>query len=318
MAVPSESLPPDRAGSPGSMIVTFAGCYLRQVGGWIAVAELIRCLDAVGIGAPAVRQALVRLKSRGFLAPEKRSSQARTLTTGAGAGAGAGAMVTPAATAKTTATSTTATRTTVAGYTLTPAGLADLAIGDRRIFRYGHADEQDGWVLAVFSVPEHQRAQRHQLRSQLSWLGFGTVSAGVRVAPAPLAGPARDLLTATGLDSYVTWFAAHNLGAVDVATWWDLDTLRRLYQGFLARWQPADGALPPAAVTGETAAEAFANYLRLVDDWRLFPRLDPGLPASLLPADWPGPAAWRVFSELRSRWEEPGLGFVELAADLPG
>jgi phenylacetic acid degradation operon negative regulatory protein len=58
------------------------------------------------------------------------------------------------------------------------------------------------------------------------------------------------------------------------------------------------------------AAAAFAGYLHLVDDWRLLPRIDPGLPAALLPADWPGPAAWRVFAALRERWEMAGLGYL--------
>ena len=39
----SAVLPPDRQGSPGSLIVSFAGSYLRQMGGEIAVADLIQC-----------------------------------------------------------------------------------------------------------------------------------------------------------------------------------------------------------------------------------------------------------------------------------
>jgi phenylacetic acid degradation operon negative regulatory protein len=32
-----------------------------------------------------------------------------------------------------------------------------------------------------------------------------------------------------------------------------------------------------------------------VQQWRVVPFLDPGLPAELLPADWPGPAAAECF-----------------------
>jgi phenylacetic acid degradation operon negative regulatory protein len=271
MAAPAESLPPDRAGSPSSLIVTFAGCYLRRIDGWIAVADLIDCLGLAGISEPAVRQALVRLKSRGFLDAERRSG--------------------------------------VAGYRLTPAGEADLSPGDRRIFRYGQADPEAGWVLAVFSVPEDRRHHRHQLRSQLGWLGFGAVGPGVWVAPAPLEVPARDLLRAGELDRYVTWFRATTVSAPDVARWWDLDGLRCHYERFLATWTPRIDA---AAVAADGAA-AFAGYLHLVDDWRLLPRIDPGLPAELLPDTWPGPEAWRVFSTLRQRWEAIGLAYLRKA-----
>lgn len=293
MAVSAESLPPDRAGSPSSMIVTFAGCYLRRIGGWIAVADLIDCLGVAGVSEPAVRQALVRLKSRGFVAAEKRGS--------------------------------------AAGYALTATGHADLAPGDRRIFRYGQADPADGWVLAVFSVPEDRRHQRHQLRAQLGWLGFGTVGPGVWVAPAALELPARELLVAGGLDTYVIWFRAASVDAPDVAQWWDLSALRVHYERFLDSWRDRAGGsgTSTAAEAGSGAVEtsgrpaadagpgsaAFAGYLHLVDDWRLLPRIDPGLPATLLPEDWPGPEAWQVFAALRERWERPGLAYLE---DLVG
>ena len=56
-------------------------------------------------------------------------------------------------------------------------------------------------MLAVFSVPEADRHLRHRLRTELSWLGFGTVSPGVWIAPRPLADPTRALLTDAGLDA---------------------------------------------------------------------------------------------------------------------
>ena len=299
VATPSDSLPPDRAGSPSSLIVTFAGCYLRQIGGWIGVADLIRLLELVGVSEPAVRQSVLRLKSRGFFESGRRGG--------------------------------------VAGYALTDVGRADLEPGDRRIFRYGRADHADGWVLAVFSVPESHRRDRHQLRSQLGWLGFGQVGSGVWAAPAGLADQARALLSGAGLDGYVTWFRASALDPVDVSTWWDLDSLRQQYQTFLNRWAPcidpsttgrADGVdgtvgtgwmdrTAGTAGTGRTdstddAADriAFAQYVQLVDSWRLFPRIDPGLPADLLPPGWPGPAAWQTFSALRERWADAGLRYV--------
>lgn len=262
----SAVLPPDRPGSPGSLIVSFAGSYLRELGGDIAVADLIRCLDPVGLAAPTVRQALSRLKSRGFLTPERVGGRA--------------------------------------GYRLTEAGRADLTSGDRRIFHRPTADAAAGWVLAVFSVPESERAQRHRLRSELSWLGFGTVAAGVWAAPRPLAEPTRQVLVTADLDRYVTWFEARPLSPIDVAQWWDLPALRAAYDRFLDA-HTAD--LDLGALTGERAC---TGYLRLIDDWRVFPRIDPGLPAALLPADWPAARAWETFAALHERWSGPGLAHV--------
>jgi phenylacetic acid degradation operon negative regulatory protein len=262
----SAVLPPDRQGSPGSLIVSFAGSFLRQLGGAIAVADLICCLGSVGIGDTTTRQALSRLKARGFLAPARPDGRA--------------------------------------GYALTEAGLADLTSGDRRIFARPATTESDGWVLAVFSVPESERAQRHRLRSELSWLGFGTVAAGVWVAPRHLAEPTRAVLAAAGLDRYVTWFAAQQLSEIDVARWWDLPTLRGQYERFLAEHERDLDERDP------TDEQAFARYLRVIDSWRVFPRIDPGLPASLLPPDWPAGRAWSTFNTLHDRWAEPALAHV--------
>jgi len=266
----SAVLPAERTGSPGSLIVSFAGSYLRELGGWIGVADLINCLGAAELSPTSVRQALVRLKSRGFLMAERRSGDA--------------------------------------GYALTPAGRHDLATGDRRIYRHGQAAQEAGWVLAVFSVPEPDRHLRHRLRTELSWLGFGTVASGVWVAPRPLTAAARDLLTAAGLDGYVTWFAADHLSDINVAAWWDLAALRARYVDFLSTWQPQTGRF---RVPDD---QAFARYLRLIDAWRLFPRLDPGLPAAMLPDGWPAHTAWEVFRDLREAWCEGGWRFVRAVA----
>ncbi len=252
------------AASPGSLIVTFTGLYLRGLGGWIAVADLLALLEHAGQPSGSTRQALVRLKSRDFLQSDRRGARA--------------------------------------GYRLTDAGRADLEIGDARIFRYGQASESAGWVLAVFSVPEHARAERHRLRTRLSWLGFGTVAAGVWIAPATLAERARLQLDAEALSEYVTWFSAEPLQAADVAHWWDLDALRGLYAAFLDHWSEVAPPVDDGA--------AFAAYLRLVDSWRRFPRIDPGLPQSLLPVGWEGRRAFDLFATYSADWRAAASRFV--------
>ncbi len=261
--------------TPGSLLVTFAGLHLRGIGGWIAVADLLALLAAAGQPPTAVRQALVRLKSRDFLSSETRAGRA--------------------------------------GYGLTDAAVAELAGGDARIFRFGQASDDQGWVLAIFSVPEEARAERHRLRRALSWWGFGTVAAGVWIAPEALADRAKAHLQAAGLDGYVTWFTGRSAGPAEVSRWWDLEALRLLYDEFLQRWSTA-----PVPTTDE---EEFAAHLHLVDSWRRFPRIDPGLPAGLLPADWQGRRAFDTFTRLREQWADPADRFVRAsvaAADRTG
>ena len=78
---------------------------------------------------------------------------------------------------------------------------------------------------------------------------------------------------------------------------------------------------PTRLVGGEPARHddedeaAFAARFQLVHEWRKFLFADPGLPAELLPADWPGHAA---ADAVRRRGErlKPGRGPVR--RPLPG
>jgi phenylacetic acid degradation operon negative regulatory protein len=268
---------------PRALIVTVYGLYARGTGGWFSIAALIKLMAEVGVDEPAVRSAISRLKLRGLLESRRAGG--------------------------------------AAGYGLSAQGQAILADGDRRIFRRPRASAADGWLLAVFSVPEHERSRRHALRSRLAWLGFGTVAAGVWIAPGQLAEEARDLLAADDLAAYVSLFAAGFLAFGEVSDkvrqWWDLDRLEQLYQAFLdsagpvlASWQ-ADGASHPPG-------QAFADYVRVLTAWRRLPFLDPGLPPELLPADWHGARAASLFQELNDLLGGPARDHVLSVTDPSG
>jgi phenylacetic acid degradation operon negative regulatory protein len=267
--------------SPRALIVTIYGLYARDyagdAAGWLSVAALIRLMGGLGADQAAVRSSISRLKQRGILEPLRLGG--------------------------------------AAGYALSARGREILAEGDRRIFERPRARLSDGWLLAVFSVPEQERGRRHALRSRLSWLGFGTVSPGVWIAPGHLAGETRDVLARYGLSGYVDLFRADYLAFGDlreqVGRWWDLDRLERLYQEFLdmsgpvrERWRRRRSG------PGADGEAAFADYVLALTAWRRLPYLDPGLPAELLPADWHGVRAAMAFAALRTRLAGPARAHV--------
>jgi phenylacetic acid degradation operon negative regulatory protein len=251
------------------LIVTLYGLYAREAGGWLGVASLVRLMRELGVEEPAVRSSISRLKRRGILEPERVDG--------------------------------------VAGYALSVDARAILDEGDRRIFGRARGQLDEGWLLAVFSVPESHRERRHALRSRLAWLGFGTVSAGVWIAPAHLGAETREVLERYGLAPYVDLFRAEYLAfgepADEVATWWDLALLSGLYADFagthapvLATWRRRRSPDDPAA---------FADYVRALTAWRRLPYLDPGLSPEVLPRGWPGARAADIFFELRTRLADP-------------
>src|SRR5215218_8142443 len=101
--------------------MTFFGAFVRDLGGWIAVADLIGLMADVDLDEQAVRSAVSRLKRRGVVVAERGGA---------------------------------------AGYRLTPAAHAMLAAGDARIFGRPRAAPaaRAEWLLVSFSIPEAQRA----------------------------------------------------------------------------------------------------------------------------------------------------------------
>lgn len=260
---------------PRALIVTIYGLYAREMGGWLSISALIRLLGELGVDEPAVRSSISRLKRRGILEAERVDGRA--------------------------------------GYSLSSRAREILDEGDRRIFHRQRGSLKEGWVLAVFSVPESERQKRHTLRSRLTWLGFGTVGPGVWIAPGHLEAETRDLLERQGLADYVDLFQGTYLGfhAVqdEVATWWDLDGLDALYRDFLATFDPVLAGWR-ARRRRDDEGEAFADYVRVLTAWRRLPYLDPGLAPELLPRNWSGARAADLFFALQRRLEEPAHRFV--------
>jgi phenylacetic acid degradation operon negative regulatory protein len=283
VADPSRDADPGvtRSTQPRALIVTIYGLYAREAGGWLSIKALIKLMAALGIDEQAVRSSISKLKRRRLLVAEKVHGSA--------------------------------------GYGLSERARAILVEGDRRIFERRRAASDDGWIVAVFSVPESERERRHQLRTRLSWLGFGTVASGVWIAPAHVEQEARDVLDADGLSAYVDLFRAEYAGfgpeREQVAAWWDLDGLERTYEDFvsvyrpvLARWRRRKR---------DDAEAAFADYVQVLTHWRRLPYLDPGLPPHVLPADWRGSEAADVFFELRERLSPAAHRHFETVARLP-
>jgi phenylacetic acid degradation operon negative regulatory protein len=277
---PSTSTAPRRTGGedggaegrPGGLVMDVAGAYLRPLGGWMPVAAMVALMGELGVDEQAVRSAVHRIAKRGLLVPERRGA--------------------------------------VRGYRLADSAEPLLDEADRRIFSTAaRARTDDGWVLVSFSVPEHERDRRHVLRSRLSWLGFGNLSNGLWIAPARVADELAESMRRLGFEKYVTVFVGAHAGYEPtdelVQRCWDLDGLREMYGGFLAYWEPVRERW--ATRRRPDPREAFVDYTLLLNQWRKFPYLDPGLPLALLPPDWEGQRAADVFFALRAKLEQPAV-----------
>lgn len=256
-----------RPGSTASLLRTIVGLYLRRLGGWISAASLVSLAGDLGVPQAQARTGITRLKQKGLLHAERAAG---------------------------------------IGYRLNDAAIPMLERGDRRIFEIRQMRDDDPWCLLSFSIPESRRDLRHQLRRRLQFIGCGVVSPALWICPAYLEDEVEEILRELGAREGAVLFRTQTPSVAgslaDAASgWWDLDALRaehELFQASVAALDPSAGESPSA---GEGAdALAFARYVRLIDSWRVLPYRDPGLPPSLLPADWPGQRSFDLHAGLSS------------------
>jgi len=269
-----------RPGSATSLLRTVVGLYARDLGGHLAVADLVALLGTVGVAPGVARSAVSRAKARGLLDAEEPGGRA--------------------------------------GYRLAPGAEAMLERGDRRIFGFRQQGADEPWCLVSFSIPEARRDARHQLRRHLAGIGCGTVADGLWICPGHLAGEVEGILDGLGLRDAATVFLTGTprvAGALAdaVARWWDLDELAARHREFLAAHPD-----PGPAADGHDPADAFARWVRAVDDWRPLPYRDPGLPPGVLPDDWPGTAGVARFAALRAALAAPAAAHVRAVVPTLG
>jgi phenylacetic acid degradation operon negative regulatory protein len=251
--------------SPRHLILSLFGLYARDEANWLSVRSLIALMEDLDVDAASTRSSVSRLKKRGVLESAKSGAQA--------------------------------------GYRVSRPALAVLREGDARIWSRPRASVDDGWLMVVFSVPEAERGKRHELRSLLIRLGFGTAAPGVWIAPGTAYDETLAALDRAGLTTYTELFRGAYLGSgpadVRVGEWWDLPALAALYDEFVADHSSL------TQVGSPDPALAFTAYVPMLTAWRRLPYLDPGIPLGLLPADWPGIRAGDLFTELDGRLRDP-------------
>lgn len=199
------------------------------------------------------------------------------------------------------------------GYALTPRATSRLDEAAERIYHHGDQQWEGHWhVLVVDRVPE--RARRERVRAALHYLGYAPLGETTWISPrasVELAG----LLEAERLraERFQATFEGDPRALLRRA--WDLDGLALAYR----RWLAMAAGLVAAVGPDATDEMVFARRSILVHEWRKFLFTDPGLPASLLPAPWPGDEAARLFHAESARLLPAAARFVDccLQADMP-
>ena len=155
------------------------------------------------------------------------------------------------------------------------------------------------------------------MRKDLTVLGWAPLSASTWISPSDALAGAREAAESSGARDDIDLFVSKNEGLHSdrelLERCWNLPEIAEAYRGFITRYAPR---LEQERVHGNLSDEqAFIERLWLVHDYRRFAYLDPGLPTSLLPKDWPGITAATIFREYYEAIRTKSTRFFEAASD---
>jgi phenylacetic acid degradation operon negative regulatory protein len=185
-------------------------------------------------------------------------------------------------------------------------GLALLREGRQRTLTFGDQPAWDGrWLLVAMTIPEERREIRYRLRTQLEWLGFGSLGNGLFISPhVEHEAAALALLDSgeipVGSFVFVTDRLASHTPAELARTTWDIEGLRERYEAFVQEF---------AHLRPKAPEHIFGSWIKMYSDWRHFPRFDPELPDSLLPQKWPRERARELFLSCDASWSGPAVEY---------
>jgi phenylacetic acid degradation operon negative regulatory protein len=261
-----------------SLVVTIWGDTLAPHGGDVWLSTLIRLLAPFGVNERLVRTSVFRLAADGWLESRARGRRTR--------------------------------------YRLTADGARRFSLAYRRVYTPPFGPWDDTWELVVLPGDAAQASERRRLRDELTLSGFAMLAPGVHARPQRPRGGAGAV---PSLPSRAIHVAARDLPdaggaslAAQVEDAFGLATLAVDYRAFLGRFVSVAAAFGRAP--GPTPEQAFVVRTLLVHGYRRVRLRDPQLPAALLPAAWPGRAAYDLCRDVY-RAAEP-LAAAHLAGCL--
>ncbi|ALV39809.1 hypothetical protein AU252_00395 [Pseudarthrobacter sulfonivorans] len=257
---------------PRALILDLFGDYLRYAGSEVRLADITELLAVFDIEAATVRVNLSRLRKEGWFTTRRIG------------------------------------RETV--YSLTPHMLEILNEGRERIFRRRDETWQGRWTMAIYQVPEAERAVRDQLRKQLAWHGFGQLSPSTWLSPHDLISEVREIAAENPLAKVdALWCGTGDLQEDRglAARCWDLDQLGADYRHFIHNYAALDNEGVNADKDGRTA---LIERMHIIGDFRRFPFRDPYLPRELQPDSWPSSEAYTLFGAVHRQLGPAATEFI--------
>jgi phenylacetic acid degradation operon negative regulatory protein len=257
--------------TPRSAVFDLFGDYVRYHGGEIRLRALVALAEALGVRGGTTRVALSRMRDEAWFTTRRHGREA--------------------------------------WYALTGQCLALLDDGRDRIFTRCREPWDGRWSMAIYAVPETERATREKLRKRLQWLGFGALAPSTWISPhdrLPLVAEAAAALDGVRLDLLTMNTTGLPADRDLAARCWNLAALDVGYRKFLRTYRPRLAGYRNGLLAGR---DALVERVVLVRSYRKFPFADPDLPDELVPAGWVGRDAHQIFLEAHELLRDPAEAY---------
>jgi phenylacetic acid degradation operon negative regulatory protein len=246
-------------------VFTLFGAFIVPRGGEVWIGSLIRLMKPLGLSANAIRLVLSRMSKRGWLAHSKIGRRSY--------------------------------------YTLTKKGNTEMLAGKHWALDKERKPWDKKWRLVVYTVPEIMRHVRDSIRKYLSCSGCGSLGGSLWISPYDHHEELIAFLEKINASHYVEMFEAHYTGMdseKDLARKvWNITKLEKHYTDFVDRYSSILAEYKTRIEKKELIEPelCFAQRFRVTAEFINIALRDSMLPIELLPADWAGLRAKRIYNE---------------------
>jgi phenylacetic acid degradation operon negative regulatory protein len=262
-----------------TVIYTLFGAFIVPRGGEVTASSLVRLVMPLGFSENAIRLGLSRMSRKGVFKVRKigRSSS----------------------------------------YSLSVKGMKWMEAGRVRAFESKLKAWDREWHLVIYSIPETLRAARDELRFKLQSLGFANFSASLWISPYGFQSAIEKYVRERGMKEYIETFEARYTGRRtdrEMATIiWNIKDLEKRYRDFIRKYSALYAKYKADMRTCKTVdpGRFFAQRFCLTAEYVALRLEDPMLPLELLPRNWLGKKAQRVYEKLRDLLSPAADDFVD-------
>jgi phenylacetic acid degradation operon negative regulatory protein len=177
-------------------------------------------------------------------------------------------------------------------YRLTDKGFSELCL-EFPFFRFLKEKWDGKWRIISYEIPEKKREIRDRLRREMQGWGLGPWHRSFWLTPHPILPTLKSLTSQKEEENYIQAFEAdHTFGdrTILIEKVWGKSLLDKSYRELFKKWHEILSS----------SDEKIDKFKKVISEYVVLLRQDPGLPKELIGESWIGFEGWNIFKEIKS------------------